>query len=596
MSDGATRICWRCQRETPVDREFCVHCHAYQNFEPTVVVPTVSRADPSPRVDVPPRASPDPAPPGEPPSNPEPDSHPAPEHPADTLVAPAAHARGRRARLACRPVDGEYTGDSVVIGVPAGGEGRVVVLVENNDDIVDTYDLSVVGLTGGWWSIEPSTVRLFPAAKVDRSRGDAARQEVEIVVRPPRSSEATARRWPARIVARSREHRDQAASDAFAVDVGPFHAFETEVAPTRTSGRRQGRLGVDVANTGNTPLGVGLSAKDPEGTLRCAFEPDRLTVPPGGRTTSFLTVRPPRPIVVGRAVERPFTVVADPGAAAPAQSKAVAFRHRPWIPRWVLTLVPLLLAAGLAAWLAFPRYATVPQLKGLTQSARPPAPRGPGLKLGTVTRVTLPNGKGLVIELGAAGRQARQEGRHGRHPHRDRHEAPPCAGRARAARACRRAAAASRRILHRRRRRRRRQARAHARGETGSTTERAAQARDTRDADRQARGRQHRQRGERQDGRRRAACTGRRGGGRSDRGPQRPRPAAGDRARDQQDGCFGQSGRDVTEARRRRVEWDCHVARLGGVSGDRIPARREHHHRARDGRRTGHAAPRRPCR
>jgi beta-lactam-binding protein with PASTA domain len=397
MSDNATRTCWKCQRETPADGEFCVHCRAYQNFEATMVVPTVAKADSPPAVDAPQPSSPDVPPPVKAPTKPGLRAQPTPEH-RDTLVAPAAGARGGRARLACRAVDGEYAGQSVVIEVPAGGEGRVVVLVENDDEVVDTYDLSVVGLTGGWWSIEPSIVRLFPAAKVDRSRGDVAKQEVEIVVRPPRSSDVPAGRWPARIVARSRVHHDQVASETFAVDVGPFYAFETDVVPARARGRRRGQLRVNVANTGNAELTVALSANDPEGTLRCAFEPNQMALPPRGDATSLLTVRPPRPIIVGRNVERPFAVLADAGAVAPTQSKPVAFRHRAWLPRWVLTVVPLLLVAGLAAWLAFPRYARVPTLIGLNSFGADQALVARGLARGTIDTVTLPNGKGLVIK------------------------------------------------------------------------------------------------------------------------------------------------------------------------------------------------------
>lgn len=408
MTENATRTCWKCQRETPADGEFCVHCRAYQKFEPTVVVPTIAKADPPPNVDAPPPPdvkAPSPRPPAssnvpppvKSPTNPGLRQPPAPKHAGDTLVAPAVRARGGRARLACRAVDGEYTGESVVINVPAGGEGRVVVLVENDDEVIDTYDLCVVGLPGGWWSIEPNIVRLFPAAKVDRSRGDVAKQEVEVVVRPPRSSEATARRWPARIVAKSREHHDQVASETFAVDVEPFYAFETDVVPARTSGRRRGRLHVNIENTGNAPLSVSLSASDPDGTLRCAFEPNQSTLAPAARATSLLTVRPPRTIIVGRTAERPFAVVADAGADAPPQSKPVAFRHRAWLPRWVLTVVPLLVVAGVAAWLAFPRYATVPNLTGLTPFQADQLLAARGLKRGSVDTATHPNGRGLVI-------------------------------------------------------------------------------------------------------------------------------------------------------------------------------------------------------
>ncbi len=95
-------------------------------------------------------------------------------------------------------------------------------------------------------------------------------------------------------------------------------------------------------------------------------EPVIRTLPVGGRpdTVPFV-VRPDRQIWIGRSAYRRFTVSARVvGDEAPVLPRYAVFRQRPWLPWWLVILIPLI-AIGVALYLALkPKMVTVPNLIG----------------------------------------------------------------------------------------------------------------------------------------------------------------------------------------------------------------------------------------
>ena len=61
-------------------------------------------------------------------------------------------------------------------------------------------------------------------------------------------------------------------------------------------------------------------------------------------------------------LKKPGGAAAAPQWTAPLLPTQAVVRQRPWVPRWVLGLLLLLLLAGVLVYLLFPRTVTVPDL------------------------------------------------------------------------------------------------------------------------------------------------------------------------------------------------------------------------------------------
>ncbi len=260
-----------------------------------------------------------------------------------------------------RPEDDSATGGEITGRVEAGGASNLVALIRNQSGIVDNYDLHIEGLPAEWWTIAPATVYLVPYG----APGGEYEQEVAVSFHPPRAAEAEARTWPIAIVAVSKANGTVAGRAAAGLDITPYHELEAEMRPAQASGRRKATYAIAVRNRANAPVDVQLAGVDPDNAMRFAFQKARFTVAPGRRNGSAFIVKPPKPALVGRPVHRRFeiasTVIGSDTGALPTSATLV---HKPWIPMWALLILPLLLIAGIAAYLLWPRTATVPELTG----------------------------------------------------------------------------------------------------------------------------------------------------------------------------------------------------------------------------------------
>ncbi|MDQ4049381.1 MAG: PASTA domain-containing protein, partial [Actinomycetota bacterium] len=113
----------------------------------------------------------------------------------------------------------------------------------------------------------------------------------------------------------------------------------------------------------------------------------RLVVEAGERVETALTVLPPKPILVGRPLDRRLQVSAGPAAAdAPPLVREATFRQRPWLPWWLPLALLLAVLLGLLVWMLLPKTATVPKVTGQkTVFSAGRVLKKEELKLGTVT-------------------------------------------------------------------------------------------------------------------------------------------------------------------------------------------------------------------
>src|SRR5205085_9433309 len=100
--------------------------------------------------------------------------------------------------------------------------------------------------------------------------------------------------------------------------------------------------------------------------------------------------RPLKQILVGRKLEHRFTVNAKAGGTdIAAVPRLGVFVQKPWIPYWVLVVLPLLILAAIAAYLLWPRTVVVPNVRATRKliTAQHMLEKS-GLKLGKVTEHT----------------------------------------------------------------------------------------------------------------------------------------------------------------------------------------------------------------
>ncbi len=259
------------------------------------------------------------------------------------------------------PAREDDPGALVSVTVMPGNDVTLVLRIRNQGEMVDTFDLRVDGLPATWWTISSPTVFLNPW-------GTSGDYEVETQIRlhPPRTPQSEARAWPLMVVARSRSLGADVASAAARLTLEPFVTTVMHVGPERRAGRRHASFDVAVANQGNSPMEIAVTAGDSERRCPVAIAPERRVVAVGESIASVVRVRVPRPQIFGRPVDH-FVDVSHGVAGVDAEPvpQRVTFRQRPWLPWWLPPIVAVL-GVLLAALMLLERRAEVPKLKGDT--------------------------------------------------------------------------------------------------------------------------------------------------------------------------------------------------------------------------------------
>ena len=351
------------------------------------------------------------------------DEQPTPEGPAASgdaslVLAPADPAPGS---AACPP------------STPAR-RSTFRATVRNESQIVDNYDLAVLGLPEGWTAVSPAAAFLVPLGS---GRGDSE-QELRIDIAPPRDYRSTAGIWTFELVALSRTHATVAARAIAQFEVRPFQAWSVEVVPAVNSGRFKARYRTAVRNDGNAEQDAVARRDRRQRQAADRFARGRLTLEAGEVGADTLTVKPRIPKPVGRATEHRIGVdvvatepeveetragqgearregqaagqggrqgregqrqgdalaaAADPSlqnllrevqarpghalAAArrpptrrPADGRQVVFRQKPVIPLWLIGLVAAARDRRVLIYLLLPRKTTVPDARRRAELVR----------------------------------------------------------------------------------------------------------------------------------------------------------------------------------------------------------------------------------
>ena len=292
--DRRVRRCEACGREYADGRDFC-DCGQYLRWERTREVQLVGSGA---------AGTPPPAPPLPPPVN-------GPSPPS-ALARGEADGAGEEglATIVLRTPGAEPGRDGrLSLNVVPGAQPAILhARVRNISEIVDHFNITIHGLPDSWYTVVPPTVYLLPLG-----HGTECEYEAEIRFHPPPRPEAEARRWDLWVVASSRSRGVIAAIASFALHVEPFELLEPSVHPRERGRRRKAHYEVTLRNQGNVTSLAALGLGGVEERCRHEFARPQLELASGEETKTRLTVRPRRPLIMGKVREHRFDVVARTG-------------------------------------------------------------------------------------------------------------------------------------------------------------------------------------------------------------------------------------------------------------------------------------------
>ncbi len=263
--------------------------------------------------------------------------------------------------------------------VTPGDIATTSLTVRNDSDIVEAYDLKVVGDCAAWTTVEPERVSLYPGTS----------ETVTLRLAPPRSPEIRAGEMPLGVRVLPNEHPESVKVLETTVHVGEFHELKTELAPRRRRGWLRGRYLLAVRNQGNTSVQVRFAPGQAGEELGFTFAPAEPKLEPGESTEVRLRVRTAKPVWFGNPVVWPFTVDTretgeqeetaqarwdEPAVRPPLDAEFVQI---PIFPKWLLAVLAALLAL-LLAWFALVRPAVRSAAKEAATEAVQPRPTPPG--------------------------------------------------------------------------------------------------------------------------------------------------------------------------------------------------------------------------
>ena len=222
-----------------------------------------------------------------------------------------------------------------VVSVKPGEEATAEVRIRNKSNVVDQYDIQVVGEPSRWTLTEPTTLSLFPDAE-----GVA-----KVRFRPVRSPEVPAGRKPFSIAVQSKASASISADQDGIIEVAPFREATLGIAPRTARGGESATYRLTVENHGNVPLQLTFEAADPDELLTFRFEPPALLVAPGQSAYSQLVVQPRATFYDGPPQPHAFKVQVAGDGLPPVTADATLLQEP--VPRPVarkFPLIPVLLA------------------------------------------------------------------------------------------------------------------------------------------------------------------------------------------------------------------------------------------------------------
>lgn len=211
------------------------------------------------------------------------------------------------------------------------------IRVRNTGDVVDRFELDILGDAAAWTTVSPASINLLPGQE----------STAELRFAPPRTAKVTAGATPFALRVMSLEDTAGSVVSEASVTVAPFTTVAAELLPRTSRGSRVGRHQLAVDNLGNHPADIRILAADPDEILDFRIQPDTLTAAPGTATFVKIHAIPRKRFLKGPDKTLPFEVsVLAPDAEPVIVSGSML--QQPLVPPWLLKAVLIATAALLA--------------------------------------------------------------------------------------------------------------------------------------------------------------------------------------------------------------------------------------------------------
>lgn len=222
--------------------------------------------------------------------------------------------------------------------VAAGATTTATVVIQNRGNVVDQLTISVPDIPAAWVRLSRQQLSLVPGG----------RDEVTVVIQPPRTSEAVAGEYPFSVSVLSREYnREVRVLGKFVVL--PFEAFAVALQPTRSTGSFR----LQAENGGNALANFQLAGRDEEAALTYKFQKETLQLPPGAQEVVPIEVATRKRKLFGKVQALPFRIDAQPlggGVQRAAADGQLAVRPPLRFWKWPVVAILVLAALGGGYW------------------------------------------------------------------------------------------------------------------------------------------------------------------------------------------------------------------------------------------------------
>jgi hypothetical protein len=216
-----------------------------------------------------------------------------------------------------------------MILVAPGTSATSEIRVRNKSNIVDQYEVVVVGEARQWTVIEPNLLSLFPDKE-----GIAT-----VRFSPPKSSDVRAGRKPFDIVVQSKASPDISAHQEGTIEVGAFRDPSISITPRTGRGGESAAFRLLLQNKGNAALQATLDGSDPDDLLAFTFDQPTVVLEPGAMVNAQLQVNARATFYDGPPQPHAFKVQLNAGGLPPTAADATFLQEA--IPRPVPRKFPV---------------------------------------------------------------------------------------------------------------------------------------------------------------------------------------------------------------------------------------------------------------
>jgi|GEM_PF-7116474 len=219
--------------------------------------------------------------------------------------------------------------------VAAGSPTTATVNVQNRGTVVDELTIAIVDLPEGWAKVSRPNLSLVPGA----------RDEVTVVIQPPKDSSAAAGDYAFSVAVTSKVHGREVRALG-KLTVRAFEGFRVALEPTRA--KRD--FTVVAANNGNVPITIGLAATDEAREFEYTFGTPSVELAPGEEKRIPLAVKAKKRPLFGATAIRPFKVEGRQGGTNASATADGQLQIKPPLEpyKWpVIGVLALLVIAGI---------------------------------------------------------------------------------------------------------------------------------------------------------------------------------------------------------------------------------------------------------